>query len=72
MMSLQDLLEQWRNQMDDEYSDCCNFPHHYIDDLGRLIPKPDSEVCKREQCWRAYVRARDNNPNFPFGSRYFI
>lgn len=71
-MTLKELLEQWKNQIDDEYSDCCSFPHHFLDDLGRLVPKPDNMVCKREQCWRAYVRARDCNPNYPFGNKYFI
>lgn len=71
MLSLQELLDQWKDQIDDDRSDCCNCSHHYVDEVGRLTPKPDNEVCRREQCWRAYVRARDNNPSFPFGKHFF-
>lgn len=71
MTKLKELLEQWSNQLDDAYSDCCSFSHHFVDDLGRLVPKPDNEVCRREQCWRAYVRERDNNFKFPFGRSFY-
>lgn len=72
MITLREAYEQWQNQIDDEYSVCCNYPHHFVDDVGRLVSRPDTQVCRREQAWRVYVRVRDNNPNFPFNEKFYI
>lgn len=72
MLSLKEAIEQWQNQIDDYKDNCCNYSHFVMDDIGNLIPKPDSEVCKREQAWRVYVRIRDSNPAFPFGKRFYL
>jgi len=72
MISLKEAIEQWQNQIDHYRDNCCNQSHFNNDEIGNLTPKPDSEVCKREQAWRTYVRIRDNNPTFPFGRKWFL
>ena len=64
--------ENWQRQLSEWGNMCCNKAHYYMDDYGRCVWKTDSDVCKREKAWREYVRARDCNPNFPFGNRDFI
>lgn len=71
MITLKEAIEQWQNQIDDRRDNCCNHSHFITDEIGSLIPKPDNEVCRREQAWRVYVRIRDNNPTFPFARRWF-
>jgi hypothetical protein len=69
MISLQEAIKQWQNQLDDWDDTCCNSSHDYLSDIGLLYSKPDSQVCKRELAWRQYVRIRDDNPHFPFNSK---
>ena len=69
---VREAYEYWQKQRNEWGGLCCNKSHFYMDDLGRYIWKLDNDVCKREKAWRDYVRVRDCNPNFPFGSRDFF
>ncbi len=67
-MSLLKLIQDWQRWQPEFQSDsCCHRAHIRAD----LTPMPDHMVCEREQTWRAYVRARDGNPEWMKGSVEF-
>lgn len=72
MMSLREALFQWQKQGEYFKHNCCLRSHHYVDELGRWLPKSDDQVCPREKAWREYVRARDENPDYPFNTIFKI
>lgn len=68
---VKEAYEHWQHQRPLYKNMCCTKAHYYMDDTGRCLWRPDSDVCARENAWRNYVRVRDCNPNFPFGDTFY-
>lgn len=60
-------LEWLALRPDDEKKPCCQGYHFTTREYWD--PLPDSVVCDREKAWRAYVRVRDGNQDYPFRRR---
>lgn len=72
MISLREAFYEWQKQGFGFRDNCCARSHHYMDELGRWLPKADDQVCPREKAWREYVRLRDENPDYPFNTVFKI
>lgn len=59
-------METWQRLQPRDGAKCCQVQHNFGTPSGLGDPKPDDRVCPRELAWRFYVRARDQNPGWPF------